>query len=114
MSIVVVLPAPFGPRKATISPERIVRSRPSTAVTEPKRLVSPRSATAGVSGRAVATGADGAVSSMPRASATPAVVPSLARHDFPMTPVTLLAPKPDRFWRQKRDSAGGEAFLQIA
>ena len=36
MSIVVVLPAPFGPRKATISPGSTVRSMPWTASTAPK------------------------------------------------------------------------------
>ncbi len=41
MSIVVVLPAPFGPRKATISPGRMSRSIPRTAWTEPKSLRSP-------------------------------------------------------------------------
>ena len=38
MSIVVVLPAPLGPRRATTSPGRMVRSTPSTAVTSPKVL----------------------------------------------------------------------------
>ena len=38
MSIVVVLPAPLGPRRATTSPGRMVRSIPSTAVTSPKDL----------------------------------------------------------------------------
>ncbi len=48
MSRVVVLPAPLGPRKATISPGRTVRERPSTAATEPKLLWRPSSSTAGV------------------------------------------------------------------
>ena len=38
MSMVVVLPAPLGPRKATTSPGRMVRSIPSTAVRSPKDL----------------------------------------------------------------------------
>ncbi len=42
-STVVVLPAPFGPRRATTSPGRIVRSTPSTATTAPKRLRRPLS-----------------------------------------------------------------------
>ena len=65
MSMVVVLPAPFGPRKATISPGSTVRSRPSTAVTAPKRLVSPRSAMAGVRvGSAAVASAAGKVCGM--------------------------------------------------
>src|SRR3954451_16021283 len=47
MSIVVVLPAPFGPRKATISPCWSSRSMPRTASTEPNDLVTPESETAG-------------------------------------------------------------------
>ena len=37
--IVVVLPAPFGPRKPVTWPGRTVKLRLSTAVTEPNRLV---------------------------------------------------------------------------
>ena len=33
--MVVVLPAPFGPRKPVTCPGRTVKLRPSTAVTEP-------------------------------------------------------------------------------
>ena len=47
MSMVVDFPAPLGPRSATTSPRRMVRSRPSTAVTAPKRLVRPVNCTAG-------------------------------------------------------------------
>src|SRR6476619_3904293 len=47
MSIVVVLPAPLGPRKATISPGSRERSMPRTAWTGPKSLVTPDSRTAG-------------------------------------------------------------------
>jgi hypothetical protein len=52
MSTVVVLPAPLGPRKATISPGTTVRSTASTAVTvEPsgrrKALVRPVARIAG-------------------------------------------------------------------
>jgi hypothetical protein len=36
--IVVVLPAPFGPRKPTISPSSTVNEMPRTASTVPKRL----------------------------------------------------------------------------
>jgi hypothetical protein len=46
MSIVVVLPAPFGPRKATISPCRISRSMPRTACTDPKSFRKPVAETA--------------------------------------------------------------------
>src|SRR5664279_2752990 len=45
-SIVDVLPAPFGPRKATISPDAMLKSMPSTAWTGPKLLCTPRSSTA--------------------------------------------------------------------
>src|SRR5438128_5951438 len=38
---VVVLPQPDGPSRATSSPGRTMRSRPTTAPTSPKRLVSP-------------------------------------------------------------------------
>src|SRR5689334_8908831 len=41
MRMVVVLPAPFGPRKAWTSPAPTSRSRPSCARTLPYRLVSP-------------------------------------------------------------------------
>ena len=37
--MVVVLPAPFGPRRATTSPAETVRSMPRTAWTLPKLLV---------------------------------------------------------------------------
>ena len=40
MRIVVVLPAPFGPRKPVTCPGRTVKLRSSTAVTAPNRLVS--------------------------------------------------------------------------
>src|SRR4051794_8534940 len=46
MSIVVVFPAPFGPRNATISPDSIWRDRSSTAVTAAKRFVRLRRSTA--------------------------------------------------------------------
>ena len=35
MSMVVVLPAPFGPSRATVSPGAIARSIPRTACTDP-------------------------------------------------------------------------------
>jgi hypothetical protein len=38
MSIVVVLPAPFGPNRATVSPGAIVRSSDRTARTSPYDL----------------------------------------------------------------------------
>src|SRR5437588_7135297 len=41
MSRVVVLPAPLGPSRATVSPARTTRSTPSTAATAPKCFVSP-------------------------------------------------------------------------
>src|ERR1700761_1479589 len=47
-SMVVVLPAPFGPRIAVTSPRRAVRLSPSTAVAGPYRLTMPKSSTAGL------------------------------------------------------------------
>src|SRR5579863_814730 len=41
MSMVVVLPAPLGPSRATVEPRRSVRSSPRTARTAPKDFVSP-------------------------------------------------------------------------
>src|SRR5689334_12623473 len=43
---VVVLPAPFGPRKPTILPSSTVNERSSTASTSPKRFVSPETSIA--------------------------------------------------------------------
>ena len=42
MRIVLVLPAPLGPRKPKLSPAATSKSMPSTAVNTPKRLVRPR------------------------------------------------------------------------
>ena len=47
MSMVVVLPAPLGPRNATTSPGSSTRSTPRTAWTDPKSLDTPVSPTAG-------------------------------------------------------------------
>ena len=46
MRMVVVLPAPFGPRKACTSPVRTVRSRPSRATVRPNDLVRARASIA--------------------------------------------------------------------
>ena len=46
MRMVVVLPAPFGPRNPTISPSPTAKVMPATASTSPKRLVTSRSAIA--------------------------------------------------------------------
>ena len=45
--IVVLLPAPLGPRKPVTHPGRASKVRSSTACTRPKRFVSPRAAIAG-------------------------------------------------------------------
>ncbi len=45
--IVVLFPAPFGPRKPVTHPGRASKVRLSTACTRPKRFVSPRAAIAG-------------------------------------------------------------------
>ena len=42
MRIVVVFPAPFGPRYPTTRPAGTESSSPSSATTSPKRFVSPR------------------------------------------------------------------------
>ncbi len=44
--MVVVLPAPFGPRKACTSPDLTARSRPSSAVVRPNVLRSARTSIA--------------------------------------------------------------------
>ena len=57
--MVLVLPAPLGPRKATTVPGSTSRSMRRTARTPPKILLAPRSATAGTgSERAAAACAD--------------------------------------------------------
>ena len=48
MRSVVVLPAPFGPRKAVTVPSPTLKLRSSTAVAAPKRLVSPRASMTGM------------------------------------------------------------------
>src|SRR5580704_519130 len=55
-SIVVVLPAPFGPRIAVTSPRPAVRLSPSTAVACPYRLTIPESSTAGLGSARGGTG----------------------------------------------------------
>ena len=45
MSMVVVLPAPFGPSRATTSPGAMWMSTPRTALTAPKDLTSPTAET---------------------------------------------------------------------
>lgn len=58
---VVDLPAPLGPRMATVWPRGILRSMPRTAPTGPKDLVSAVSATAGVSSLVTSTTVRGMV-----------------------------------------------------
>src|SRR5918993_676310 len=54
MRNVVLLPAPFGPRKPVTCPGRTSKLRSCTAVTAPKRFVSPRATIAGLpTGRVV-------------------------------------------------------------
>ncbi len=82
-STVVVLPAPLGPRKATISPGSTTRSTASTAVTDVpsgrrKDLVSPVARMAGV----------GAGVLMRPASPSTAAGSRSGCHDLGMTPVT--------------------------
>src|SRR5919106_2842829 len=52
IEIVVVLPAPFGPRNPNSSPGATVNDTPSTAVKSPKRLTSWSTSTAAPSGEA--------------------------------------------------------------
>jgi len=49
MRMVVLFPAPFGPRKPKISPRAVSKLTWSTAVNLPKRRVSPSTRTAGPS-----------------------------------------------------------------
>src|SRR3954454_599859 len=80
MSIVVVFPAPLGPRNATISPGSISRSMPRTACTRPKSLVTPPSRTAGVF-----------CVVMRPAWSSRVPHPPIARHDSPVTSVRQFA-----------------------
>jgi hypothetical protein len=50
MRSVVVLPAPFGPRKPTIRPGSTVNDRSSTARVSPNRFVSPETSIAVTAG----------------------------------------------------------------
>jgi hypothetical protein len=61
MRIVVVLPAPLGPRKPKTSPRPTLKSMLSTATRSPKRLVRPR---ASISAPGGASAGDGARSGM--------------------------------------------------
>ena len=56
MFISVLLPAPFSPSRAWISPGRIDRSMPSLATTPGKRLLMPRISRAGATARAAISG----------------------------------------------------------
>src|SRR5690242_3716091 len=85
MSMVVVLPAPFGPSRATTSPGRIRRLIPSTAVTGPNRLTTWSSSTAGPAARVVRS--EAAVSVMTRSSAADGAGRWSGRHGRPMTSV---------------------------
>src|SRR5580658_4856250 len=56
ISIVVVLPAPFGPRMAVTAPRGAVSVSPSTAAVDPYRLTSPSICTAGAVGFVLVSG----------------------------------------------------------
>src|ERR1700712_5403330 len=87
MSIVVVFPAPLGPRNATISPGWITRSMPRTACTSPKSFVTPDRRTGGVPARELCVVMRPAWSAgLPR--------PHITRHDPPVTSVRHLAERP--------------------
>src|SRR5580765_6594690 len=88
MSMVVVLPAPLGPRKATISPGSSERSMPRTAWTGPKSLVTPDRWTAGTvvpPGWPEAAGLEVWVWVMLRSSPIGPPEPSHTDHDLPVT-----------------------------
>ena len=91
MSIVVDLPAPFGPSRATVSPAAIETSTPRTACTVPcspaKDFVRPLRVTPPV----VVTGLSIA-SIMPSWCVPPGGSGRGGRHDFDMTNVTRQAP----------------------
>src|SRR5262249_31549983 len=57
MLMVVDLPAPFGPRKPNVSPDRTSKSMPRTASVSPYRFANPRTDTAGSPGGDPAPGA---------------------------------------------------------
>src|SRR4029078_1302297 len=88
MSMVVVLPAPLGPRNATISPCWSSRSMPRTAGTSPHGLVTPESETAGTA--VVALVLVSWVAVMAPAFRPRAAGPSLERHEGGMTFVSHL------------------------
>ena len=88
MSMVVVLPAPLGPRKATISPGSSERSMPRTAWTGPKSLVTPDRWTAGTvapPGWPEAAGYEVCVWVMPRSSRRRSPGASHTHHDLAVT-----------------------------
>ena len=89
MSMVVVLPAPLGPRKATISPCSISRSMPRTACTEPKSLVRPAMLIAGVAERV------GSWVSRWSASAGSFMSPTMS-HEPPSCPAATSRPRGDK------------------
>src|ERR1700734_2859258 len=95
MSMVVVLPAPLGPRNATISPDEISRSTSLTAWTVPKLLCTPR--------KAIAAGWLPPAGRRPRSFAMfvtvmapswqrSGVPPTVSCHLTPMT--TVMVPRP--------------------
>jgi hypothetical protein len=122
---VVVLPAPFGPRKAVTEPGRMLAVRSSTATVAPNRLVSPRSSIVAVISassslfghtRATALRAERAPWPVPGA---PAWDENEASAGNEMCPTTLLlrrpkrasgAPKPRCSLSCERDAAA-DAFL---
>jgi hypothetical protein len=99
---VVVLPAPFGPRKAVTEPGRMLAVRSSTATVAPNRLVSPRSSIVAVISassslfghtRATALRAERAPWPVPGA---PAWDENEASAGNEMCPTTLLLRRPKR------------------
>src|SRR3984957_5448320 len=84
--IVVVLPAPLGPRKPKVSPLVTAKSMPRTASTSPYRLVSPLAVRPGGGGR---VGRPGASAGRPPARVSPAGLPAPAP---PLAPGPMSVP----------------------
>ncbi len=93
--MVVVLPAPFGPRSPTTSPPSTWNETPATASVEPNRLVSPSASRTRI-GRSEAR-APGGAQPLPLGAAFGAARP--AGQIFPVAHVQAVIFQPDAvFW----------------
>ncbi len=90
MRIVVVLPAPFGPRKPTTSPGSTLNERSSTARTAPKRLVRLVHVMAGVTGSSLPSGSISGRDGRPGATGTLGPNTATLRHSWRARPRHVL------------------------